>query len=78
MKDKQKLLREKFNEYTQERFESEFKERLKDGYVYIVTKDNTMIYTDKYKFNYLNNRISLYSNGKYIASIKLEEISKVN
>ena len=78
LKDKQKLLREKFNEYTQERFESEFKERLKDGYVYIVTKDNTMIYTDKYKFNYLNNRISLYSNRKYIASIKLEEISKVN
>ena len=78
LKDKKKLLKEKFKDYTQERFESEFKDRIKnDNYVYIVTKDDTMIYADRYDFNYFNNRISLYNNGEYTASVKLEEIRKI-
>ena len=79
LKDKKKLLREGFKDYAQERFESEFKDRIKNNnYVYIVTKDDMRIYADKYMFNYFNNRISLYNNGELTASIKLEEISKVN
>lgn len=78
LKDKKKLLRERFKDYTQERFESEFKDRIKnDNYVYIVTKDDSRIYADKYMFNYFNNRISLYNNGELTASIKLEEIRKI-
>lgn len=79
LKDKKKLLRERFKDYTKERFESEFKDRIKnDNYVNIVTKDDNRIYADKYMFNYFNNRISLYINGELSASVKLEEISKVN
>ncbi len=79
LKDKKKLLRERFKDYTKERFESEFKDRIRDGnYVHITTKDGTNIYANKYNFNYFDNRICLYNNGEYIASIKLEEISKVN
>ena len=78
LKDKKKLLKEKFKDYTQERFESEFKDRIKNNdYVIVITKDDTNIFADKYKFNYFNNRLCLYINGNYIASLKLEKISKI-
>ena len=78
LKDKKKLLKERFNDYTQERFEDDFKTIMKvSKMVIIMTKDGTFIYTDKYTFPYYNIKIVLFNHGNEVAIIKLEEIKEM-
>ena len=75
LKDKKKLLSERFKEYTQERFEDDFKTIMKGSkMVIITTKDGTSIYADKYSFPYYSIKIVLFNHDNEVAILKLEEI----